>query len=57
VDELLSKLQLSEAEKEGVLLTKADHEALPEIKWMAAAKLLTSKSFSETALISTMRSA
>lgn len=57
VNELLQKLQLSEAEKEGVFLAKEDKEGLPEIKWMAAARLLTTREFSDTSLISTMRSA
>jgi hypothetical protein len=56
VDELLNKLQLSE-EKDGVVLVKADWDNLPAVKWMAAAKLLTSKDFSVTSLMMTMRSA
>lgn len=57
VDELLSKLQLNEAEKDEVVLAKVDRENLPAVKWMAAARLLSSKDFSTTSLISTMRSA
>jgi hypothetical protein len=55
VDELLNKLQLSEEEKDGVVLVKADRDNLPAVKWMAAAKLLTSKDFSVTSLMMTMR--
>jgi len=43
VDELLKMLQLSEEEKDGVVLAKEDRENLPAVKWMAAAKLLTAK--------------
>ena len=57
VDELLSKLQLSEEERDGVVLAKVDRENLPAVKWMAVAKLLTSKDFSVTSLMSTMRAA
>ncbi|CAD6247109.1 unnamed protein product [Miscanthus lutarioriparius] len=57
VDELLKMLQLSEEEKDGVVLAKEDRENLPAVKWMAAAKLLTAKEFSVTSLVSTMRSA
>ena len=54
VGELLSKLQLSE-EEDGVVLAKAVRDNLPVVKWMAAAKLLTSKDFSVTLLLSTHR--
>ena len=57
MDELLSKLQLSEEERDGVVLAKADRENLPAVKWMAVAKLLTLKDFSVTSLMSTMRAA
>ncbi|CAD6247136.1 unnamed protein product [Miscanthus lutarioriparius] len=57
VDELLKMLQLSEEEKDGVVLAKEDRENLPAVKWMAAAKLLTAKEFSVTSMVSTMRSA
>jgi hypothetical protein len=57
VDELLSKLQLNEAEKDEVVLAKVDQENLPAVKWMATARLLSSKDFSTTSLISMMRSA
>jgi hypothetical protein len=55
VEDLLSKLHLSEAEKDGVVLAKEDQESLPAVKWMAAAKLLTTKDFSAFSLVSTMR--
>lgn len=55
VDELLSKLHLSEAEKDGVVLEKEDREKLPEVKWMAVATLLTVKDFSPASLFSTLR--
>ena len=55
VGELLSKLQLSDEEKDGVVLAKADRDNLLAVKWMAAAKLLTSKDFSVTLLLSTHR--
>ncbi|CAO2169894.1 unnamed protein product [Urochloa humidicola] len=54
VDELLKKLRLSDAEREGVVLAKEERGSLPEVKWMAAAKLLTGKKFSEQSLMSTM---
>lgn len=54
VDELLKNLKLSEAEQDGVVLAKADRAKLPEVKWMAAARLLTTKHFSEQSLIQTM---
>lgn len=57
VDELLQKLRLSDAERDGVVLAKDDRKRLPPVKWMAAATLLTRKEFSEASLISTMRSA
>ena len=57
VEELLQKLQLSEAEREGVVLWKEESENLLSIKWMAAAKLLTTRNFSEASLVNTIRSA
>ncbi|CAN6323855.1 unnamed protein product [Urochloa humidicola] len=57
VGELLKKLRLNEAEREGVFLAKGEGETLPAMKWMAAAKLLTVREFSEASLISTMKSA
>lgn len=38
-------------------MAREDSEKLPSVKWMAAAKLLTTKEFSEASLISTMRAA
>lgn len=55
VDELLNRLQLSEEERDGMVLAKEDWDNLLVVKWMAAAKLLTSKNFSVTLLMSTMR--
>jgi hypothetical protein len=40
-----------------VFLAQEVRDSLPEVKWMAAAKLLTTKKFSVTSLESTMRSA
>ena len=57
VQDLLKKLRLSDVEQEGVVLAKVDWAKLPEVKWMAAAKVLTVKQFSEQSLISTMRAA
>jgi hypothetical protein len=57
VDELLGNLKLSEEEKEGVVLAKADRGSLPEVKWMAVARLLTVRGFSEQSLERTMRAA
>lgn len=47
MERLLRMLKLSEAEKEGVVLAKEDRSKLPEVKWLAAARLLTSKQFNE----------
>ena len=41
VEEMLRKLKLSEGEKEGVFLAKEERSGLPEVKWMAVAKLLS----------------
>lgn len=57
VEELLRKLRLSEVEKEGVVLAEKERGSLPEVKWLAAATLLTTKQFSEQSLISTMMAA
>jgi hypothetical protein len=57
VEELLQKLQLSEVEREGVVLRKEESENLPSIKWMAAMKLLTTRNFSKASLVNTIRSA
>ena len=46
-----------DAEREGVFLAKEDRVGLPKVKWMAVAKLLTVKDFSEASLSSTMRAA
>ncbi|KAM0890378.1 hypothetical protein ACQ4PT_027087 [Festuca glaucescens] len=54
VEDLLRKLQLSDVEKEGVFLAREERGNLPEVKWMAAAKLLTIKSFSDESLKRTM---
>ncbi|KAM0843815.1 hypothetical protein ACQ4PT_057478 [Festuca glaucescens] len=54
VEDLLRKLKLSEGEHEGVFLAKEERGSLPEVKWMAAAKLLTRKNFSEESLKRTM---
>lgn len=57
VDELLKSLNLSAEEHSGVVLLLEEREKLPEVKWMAAAKLLTTKQFSEQSLIATMKAA
>lgn len=57
LDELLQKMQLSEVEREGFVLAKEEKENLPTVKWMAVAKLLTSKNYIEQSLISKMRAA
>lgn len=57
IDELLRKLRLSEAERDGAFLAREDRDRLPQVKWTAVAKLLTTKDFSEASLMSTMRSA
>ena len=55
VQDLLKKLRLSDVEQEGVVLAEVDRAKLPEVKWMAAAKLLMVKEFNEISLMSTMR--
>lgn len=57
VDELLRKMTLSEAEQDGVILAEEDKAELPEVKWMAVAKVLTTKQFSDVSLISSMQAA
>jgi hypothetical protein len=57
VEDLLRKLKLSEIEQEGVFLAKEDRSALPEVKWMAVAKVLTEKGFSDESLRRTMMAA
>jgi hypothetical protein len=54
VEDLLRKLKLSEGEREGVFLAKEERGSLPEVKWMAAAKLLTGKNFSEESHVCSM---
>jgi hypothetical protein len=54
VERLLKGLSLSEAEKDGVVLAAEERTKLPKVKWMAMARLLTTKKFSEQSLISTM---
>lgn len=49
VESLLRTLHLSKDSK--------DRSNLPEVKWLATVKLLTSKQFSEQSLFSTMRKA
>ncbi|GJN07955.1 hypothetical protein PR202_ga25833 [Eleusine coracana subsp. coracana] len=56
VEALLQKLRLSEAKKGGVVLAEKDRSNLPEVKWMAMAKLLTVKDFSPNLLFNTMLS-
>lgn len=51
MERLLRTLRLSEAE-EGVLLAKEDRSNLPEVKWLEAARLLTSRQFSQQLLFS-----
>lgn len=57
VNTLLQKLRLNEAEREEVVLAREERGSLPEVKWLAVAKLLTVKQFSEQSLISTMHAA
>lgn len=57
VGELLKRLRLNEAEREGIVLAKGKGEAPPMMNWMAVVKLLTVREFSEASLTSTMKSA
>ena len=57
LDELLKNMKLSEAEREVVVLDRAEKENLPAVKWMAVGKLLTMKQYSEQSLAATMRAA
>jgi len=57
VNTLLQKLQLNDAERDGVVLAKEERENLPKVKWLAVAKLLTVKQFSDQSLSSTMMAA
>ena len=43
LDELVRKMKLSEAEREEVVLARAEKECLPVVKWMEVGKLLTTK--------------
>ncbi|KAK1696297.1 hypothetical protein QYE76_012994 [Lolium multiflorum] len=54
VEELRRKLKPSEGEQEGVFLAKEERSTLPDVKWMAVAKVLTSKSFSAESLKQTL---
>jgi hypothetical protein len=54
VEELRRKLKLSEGEQQGVFLAKEERSILPEVNWMAVAKILTSKSFSVESLKQTL---
>ena len=53
----LQNLTLREAELDGVVLSAEDRKKLPQVKWMAVAKLLTVKDFSAVAMISAMKAA
>jgi hypothetical protein len=57
VEDLLSKLKLSEEEQAGVFLAKEERSSLPEMKWLAVARVLTAKSFSDESLKRTMMAA
>ena len=57
VESLLMKLKLSEGEKAGVILPKEVRGNLPEVKWMAVARVLTRKAFSDESLKRTMYAA
>jgi hypothetical protein len=57
VQDLLSNLNLHEAELDDVFLGKEEIKAWPEVKWLAAAKVLTDKAFSLESLKKTMQSA
>ena len=47
VNALLQQLQLNDAERDEVVLAKEERENLPKVKWLAVAKLLTLKQFSD----------
>ena len=57
VNTLLQKLQLNDVEHDGVVLAKEERENLPKVKWLAVAKLLTVKQFSDQSLSSIMMTA
>ena len=54
VDELLRNMKLHEVELDDVVLRKDVVGSWPEIKWLAAAKVFTRKSFGVQTLKSTM---
>ena len=45
---------MNDADRDGVVLAKKERENLPKVKWLAVAKLLTVKQFSDQSLSSTM---
>jgi hypothetical protein len=47
VEGLLRTLRLSKAEIDWVVLASEKRNKLPKVKWLVAARLLTSKQFSE----------
>ncbi|KAM0920396.1 hypothetical protein ACQ4PT_007544 [Festuca glaucescens] len=57
VQELLKNLNLHEAELNEVVLSKEEIKNWPEVKWLAAARILSGKSFSLESLERTMHSA
>ena len=57
VDELLRNMDLHEAELDDVVLGKEVVGSWPRVKWLAAAKVLTQKSFGLQTLKSTMLAA
>ncbi|KAM0878449.1 hypothetical protein ACQ4PT_034860 [Festuca glaucescens] len=57
VQELLKSLNLHEAELNEVVLGKEEIKTWPEVKWLAAAKVLTEKSFSLESLKKTLHAA
>ena len=57
VNALLQQLQLNDVERDEVVLAKEERENLPKVKWLAVAKLLTLKQFSDQSLFSTMMAA
>jgi hypothetical protein len=57
VDELLNNLKLHGEELNDVVLGKEEVRRWPEVKWLAAARILTTKSFSLQSLKNTMMAA
>ncbi|KAM0839832.1 hypothetical protein ACQ4PT_060066 [Festuca glaucescens] len=57
VDELLKNLNLHGEELHDVVLGKEEIKQWPEVKWLAAAKVLTGKSFSMQSLKNSMQAA